>query len=163
MHLLAALAFSLHALGMATAVHAVLKTRTSQGAIAWAFGLVTLPYVSLPLYWVFGRDRFMGYVKARREEGAQISGLRKSLAARTLDAASLPAGDPALYGVFDQLAHMPFVTGNDGMILAFNSQGHAQRQTPAVMARNGKRLIAMTREIRRLLADGEAGPSLGRR
>ncbi|HEX4385686.1 MAG TPA: phospholipase D-like domain-containing protein, partial [Myxococcales bacterium] len=117
MHPLAALAFLLHALGMATAVHAVLKTRTSQGAIAWAFGLVTLPYVSLPLYWVFGRDRFMGYVNARREEGEQIASLRKSLAAKTLDAASVPAGDPALYGVFDQLAHMPFVTGNRARLL----------------------------------------------
>ena len=111
-HVLAALAFFLHALGMATAVHAVLKTRTSQGAIAWAFGLVTLPYVSLPLYWVFGRDRFMGYVNARREEGVQIGDLRKSLAA-----ARTPASLPGDLNVFSQLAHAPFVTGNSARLL----------------------------------------------
>jgi DNA-binding IclR family transcriptional regulator len=58
---------------------------------------------------------------------------------------------------------VPLVTSNDGTILAFNSQGHAQRQTPAAMAKNGKRLIEMAREVRRLLANGHAGPSLGRR
>jgi DNA-binding IclR family transcriptional regulator len=69
-------------------------------------------------------------------------------------------------GTFNANTHsvaVPFVTGSDEAVLAFNSQGHAQRQTPAVMARNGKRLIAMAREVRRRLADGHDGPSLGRR
>ena len=58
----------IHAVGIITAGHAVMKTRTSQGAIAWALALIGMPYVALPLYWVFGRDRFMGYVAARRGE-----------------------------------------------------------------------------------------------
>ena len=66
-HVFAILVPVLHGLGIVTAVHAVMKTRTSQGAIAWAFALITVPYLALPLYWVFGRDRFMGYVNAGAE------------------------------------------------------------------------------------------------
>lgn len=69
-------------------------------------------------------------------------------------------------GTFNATTHsvaVPFVTGNDETILAFNSLGHAQRQTPSVMARNGKRLVEMVREIRRRLANGQPGPSLGMR
>ena len=78
----------LHGLGIVTAVHAVMKTRTSQGAIAWAFALITVPYLALPLYWILGRDRFVGYVNARREEGERIGNLRASLAQSSLDVAS---------------------------------------------------------------------------
>jgi cardiolipin synthase len=53
-------------LGVISAVDAVMKTRTSQGAIAWAVSLVTFPYVSVPLYWIFGRSEFHGYVQAHR-------------------------------------------------------------------------------------------------
>ena len=117
LHVLAGLALALHGIGLVTAVHAVMKTRTSQGAIAWAFALITVPYGALPFYWVFGRDRFMGYVKARRQEGAQVDNLRASLAKRSSDVALLPAGDPALYGVFDRLAQAPFVAGNQATLL----------------------------------------------
>lgn len=116
-HLLAILIPVLHGLGLLTAVHAVMKTRTSQGAIAWAFGLITVPYLALPLYWIFGRDRFMGYIRARREEGERIANLRASLARASLDVALLPAGDAAVYGVFDRLAHMPFAAGNTARLL----------------------------------------------
>ena len=54
----------LHGLGAVTAVHAVLHARTSQAAFAWAVGLVAFPYFALPLYWVFGRSKFHGYVLA---------------------------------------------------------------------------------------------------
>jgi len=116
-HLLAILVPVLHGLGIVTAVHAVMKTRTSQGAIAWAGALIVVPYVALPLYWVFGRDRFMGYVTARREEGKRIANLRESLALASLDVALLPTGDTAVYGVFNRLAHMPFAAGNTARLL----------------------------------------------
>ena len=49
-----------------TAIVAVRETRTPQGAVAWAVSLVTFPWVSLPLYWIFGRTKFNGYVDAMR-------------------------------------------------------------------------------------------------
>lgn len=53
-------------LGVISAVDAVMTTRTSQGAVAWAVSLVTFPYVAVPAYWVLGRSRFRGYVEAHR-------------------------------------------------------------------------------------------------
>jgi cardiolipin synthase len=41
--------------GILSAVHAVMSARTPQGSIAWAVSLVSLPYISVPAYWVFGR------------------------------------------------------------------------------------------------------------
>jgi cardiolipin synthase len=55
-------------LGVLSAVHAVMNSRTPQGSIAWGVSLVTFPYVSVPAYWVFGRNKFNGYVLARQQE-----------------------------------------------------------------------------------------------
>lgn len=55
-------------LGLLSAVHAIMSSRTPQGSIAWAVSLITLPYVSVPAYWVFGRNKFRGYVLARQHE-----------------------------------------------------------------------------------------------
>ena len=38
-----------------------MKVRTSQGTIAWVLSLVAFPYIAVPAYWVFGRNRFHGY------------------------------------------------------------------------------------------------------
>ena len=43
--------------GIVCAFLAVLETRTTQGAIAWAISLVTFPYLAVPLYLVFGRRK----------------------------------------------------------------------------------------------------------
>ncbi|GAA4422456.1 cardiolipin synthase [Bremerella cremea] len=55
-----------HILGLFAAIDAIMKARTSQGAIAWLLLLVLVPYVSLPFYWIFGRSKFQGYVNTRR-------------------------------------------------------------------------------------------------
>ena len=62
----AALVVLFHVLGFTSSIHAVMSTRTSQGAIAWAVTLNTFPYLAVPAYWVFGRSKFQGYVVARR-------------------------------------------------------------------------------------------------
>ena len=60
-------------LGVYSAVHAIMSTRTPQGSIAWAVSLVALPYVSVPAYWIFGRNKFKGYVLARQNELQQVN------------------------------------------------------------------------------------------
>ena len=40
----------IHAIGIGHAVDAIMKTRTPQGATAWAISLVILPYLALPIY-----------------------------------------------------------------------------------------------------------------
>ncbi len=65
-----------HALGFLSSIAAVMSTRTSQGAIAWAVSLNTFPNVSVPAYWILGRSKFQGYVTAKRaddEASGQIS------------------------------------------------------------------------------------------
>lgn len=51
----------LHLLGLFAAMHAVMHTRTPQGAIGWALGLLLLPYVTLLPYLYLGSSRFLGY------------------------------------------------------------------------------------------------------
>ncbi len=55
-----------HVLGVISSFHALMSTRTSQGAIAWIVSLNTMPLVSVPAYWVFGRNKFQGYVTLRQ-------------------------------------------------------------------------------------------------
>jgi cardiolipin synthase len=64
--MIAALVVIFHLLGAVSALHAVMSTRTSQGAVAWSVSLLTFPYLAVPAYWVFGRSKFQGYVVARR-------------------------------------------------------------------------------------------------
>jgi cardiolipin synthase len=67
-------------LGILAAAHAVMRTRTSQGAIAWAISLVTFPWVSLPLYAVFGRNKFNGYVRLRTSRDRAVHHMLEQLA-----------------------------------------------------------------------------------
>jgi cardiolipin synthase len=50
-----------HGLGVLNAIHAAFKVRQPQAAIGWALGLITFPYFAIPLYWTFGRAKFIGY------------------------------------------------------------------------------------------------------
>ncbi len=59
---LALTVISLHTLGVFTAMHAVVHARTPQGAMAWALGLVLLPYFTLVPYLYLGTSRFYGYL-----------------------------------------------------------------------------------------------------
>ncbi len=54
------------ALGVASALHALMRVRTSQGTAAWCIALVTFPWVAVPLYWIFGSSRFFNYVDTLR-------------------------------------------------------------------------------------------------
>jgi len=59
--------FLTYTYGVYCALDAIMQTRTAQGAIAWALALVTIPFVALPLYWVFGRAKFDDYIKTLRK------------------------------------------------------------------------------------------------
>lgn len=57
------------ALGVLSAVDAVMQSRTPQGSMAWALALAFLPLIALPLYWAFGRFGFDDYREAMRDFG----------------------------------------------------------------------------------------------
>ena len=50
-----------------TISHALANVRTSQATVAWTVGLISLPIVALPLYWVLARNKFHGYREVIRE------------------------------------------------------------------------------------------------
>ena len=68
----AVLVVFVEALGIIAALHAVMTARTSQGAIAWGISLVTFPWLTLPLYAIFGRNKFLGYVSLRHLKDEKI-------------------------------------------------------------------------------------------
>jgi cardiolipin synthase A/B len=63
MMLFAALGYGL---GVLNAAHAVMHVRSSRGAVAWSIALITLPFLTIPLYWIFSRNKFQGYAETLR-------------------------------------------------------------------------------------------------
>ncbi len=118
---LLALAGFLYALlelsGIAAAADAVMTNRTTQGSIAWAVALVTLPLIALPLYLVFGRSKFAGYVSARRAGKLEIHHIAEKLK-RDLGAFRVDFDDfQAEIRAVERLASMPFTRGNAAELL----------------------------------------------
>ncbi|MGA7951885.1 MAG: cardiolipin synthase [Gloeobacterales cyanobacterium] len=106
-----------HILGAISSIHAIMGTRTSQGAIAWAVSLNTFPYVAVPAYWVLGRSRFQGYTTARNGKLQDIAGVSDNAVASTLDFQP-PAKEISPAGLAaERLAGIPFLTGNSVELL----------------------------------------------
>ena len=115
--MLALVALLFHILGIVSSLHAVMSTRTSQGAIAWAVSLITFPYVAVPAYWVLGRNRFQGYVTARRADDEQIQDLVRR-AGKSVMSSAVPVEEQsaaARAGV--GLAEIPILEGNSAELL----------------------------------------------
>lgn len=106
-----------HTAGVLSAVNALFSARSSQGAIAWVMSMITFPYVAVPLYWVFGRDRFVGYVKARRRGSAELDALRRELERNRADLSPYGPEAEGPFGVIEKLADMPFTRGNQVELL----------------------------------------------
>ncbi len=111
------IAFSLHVLGVLTAIHAIMTARTSQGAIAWALLLITFPYVTLPAYGLFGRGKFQGYVKARRAGDSQIDHVARALEKKMRLFRVRDEDTDPKYRALEELAEMPFTSHNHAQLL----------------------------------------------
>ncbi len=99
-------------LGLVSSVHAILHTRTAQGAIAWVVSLNTISVVAVPLYWVFGRSRFEGYVNALRDCNLVMDEEKnKRLAAFAPWVVEGPEHFPE-YRAIRRLSLYPFFSGN---------------------------------------------------
>jgi cardiolipin synthase len=59
-------------LGFMCAASAILRARTPQGATAWVIGLITLPFFTVPIFFIFGRSKFYGYTNRRRMQDEKI-------------------------------------------------------------------------------------------
>jgi cardiolipin synthase len=110
---------SFHVVGFFSSIHAVMGTRTPQGAIAWGIALNTFPYVTVPAYWILGRSRFQGYVTSRNEEDREIRHVNReaeklvgSYRVAESEMSDAPGGRAA-----QRLAGMPYLRGNDVKLL----------------------------------------------
>jgi len=70
--ILATLVVLVEILGLLAAIDAVMRAKTSQGAIAWGISLLTFPWLALPLYAIFGRNKFRGYASLRHIKDKKI-------------------------------------------------------------------------------------------
>ena len=106
-----------YALALFCVLRVLLSSRTPQGAIAWIVALLSFPYISLILYALFGRNRFSGYVRARRTGDLEVAHFVESLEASLAHARrSAPEHAPEL-AVLTQLVQIPFSGQNHCRLL----------------------------------------------
>lgn len=106
-----------HCLGAASAARALFTARSSQGALAWVMSMITFPYVAVPLYWIFGRNRFQGYVTSRRAGDRAVNAMAPELHAARAFPDPHAEHVPGLVPVLERLAELPFTAGNDARLL----------------------------------------------
>jgi cardiolipin synthase len=102
-----------HVLGFVTSIHAVMGTRTAQGAVAWVVALNTFPYVAVPAYWVLGRSKFEGYVTARQDGDHEIRHIARSAADKVRHLRSDRNERSASSRTGENLARIPYLRGNE--------------------------------------------------
>ena len=103
--------------GFATAIDAIMTTRTSQGTTAWVFALATIPLVAVPLYLIFGRSRFSDYNEALEDfENELADGMEKAahgaLGGFNVSRDAADGREEGEMRAFDQMATLPFTSGN---------------------------------------------------
>jgi len=99
-----------HLLGLLHSVHVLIHVRSSQGAIAWMLAFVIMPWVAIPFYWVTGRTKFEGYVKARRSGEGELRDVSREMRDKLQDFALPP--DDAFGRAAEFLGGLPFTKGN---------------------------------------------------
>src|SRR5438067_1549424 len=104
-------------LGILSAIRAVMDARTPQGAIAWAIALIAFPYLALPLFWIFGKRKFEGYVIERRSALSEASPVAQKAFQALVDRGLLVRTEQSQELPFERLAKLPFTTGNDAELL----------------------------------------------
>jgi len=108
------------------AVLAIQSSRTPQGATAWSIALISLPFLTLPLYWIFGRSKFHGYVQAHRGVNARVEGRVEQILEDIRDkAASAPEGMDSFFHLVGDLTKLPFTRGNTVDLLVDGQQTFA--------------------------------------
>lgn len=146
----------LYVLAVVSALEAVLKGRTSQGAIAWTICLLTFPLLSVPLYLVFGRNRFDGYREQRGIIETRILEFLRDTGVRVEEFALPEQADGGLPLALLRLARMPATRGNRVELLV---DGAATFDSIAAGLARAERYILFQFYI---IRDDELGRRLGR-
>ena len=106
-----------HIAGALTSVQAVMRTRTSQGTIAWVVSLNTFPYVAVPAYWIFGGNKFEAYVAARRADLGETQREAADYLEKLRQGHLLADEGSVRSHLLRRLTGMPATLGNDAELL----------------------------------------------
>jgi len=104
-------------LGIISSIHAVMATRTPQGSIAWAISLITIPVISVPAYWVFGRSKFDGYITKWCCLPSYVEKEMQEVINQMLPYAVKNSIHFPEYEAATRLARSPLIKGNDVSLL----------------------------------------------
>ncbi len=115
--LITTLATLMEILGIISAFSALLNARTSQGAVAWVVSLLTFPVIAVPIYWIFGRTKFRGYVDAKHTGDMELHHITRNKKLIEGEWAHLPDSYQGQLQALDKLAKLPFTTGNNVQLL----------------------------------------------
>ncbi|MDG1207286.1 MAG: cardiolipin synthase [Pseudomonadales bacterium] len=108
---------TVYVLGVISAFHAIFTARTPQGASAWSVSLIAMPYLSVPLYLVFGRSRFQGYVHARKNQISVVTdALQDARNKIVADSDNTWLTKEAIRGI-ERLSRLPLAGGNQVKLL----------------------------------------------
>ncbi|WP_203143613.1 cardiolipin synthase [Marinobacter mangrovi] len=116
--LLTLLLLVVYGLALFCVLRILLHYRTAQGAIAWIIALLAFPYLTLPLFFLFGRNRFAGYIKARRSGDEALNQLLSVFSEEDQLTRIPDSADPSPeLRVLTRLVGQPFTRGNHCTLL----------------------------------------------
>jgi cardiolipin synthase A/B len=102
-----------YVLGVVNAAHAVMYVRSSRGAVAWSMALMMLPWLAIPLYWIFGRNKFEGYAELLRSAYFKHHEAVHEIYQEILQFKKEPPPElKTLQVLADEFNVLPFTTGN---------------------------------------------------
>lgn len=107
----------LYVLAIVSAIESILQGRTSQGSIAWTISLLSMPWLAVPLYLVFGRNKFDGYLEKRDEMEAESQRLIRATTSTVAEHVIPTSADTPLYSSLLSLARIPATRGNEVELL----------------------------------------------
>jgi cardiolipin synthase len=107
----------LQLLGLLSSIHAILWTRTPQGAIAWSVSLIAFPIIAVPAYWVLGRSKFNGYAGVLRDTSLGIQDRLDQLSNDLRPYLVEAPGTFPEYEAIKKLSRLQFVSGNEVELL----------------------------------------------
>ncbi len=111
------------------AVREVMNSRTSQGSIAWLLSLFFLPFMTVPLYFVFGWRSFSDYARIQ-------STLGRAERARRADELGLTDHEETRdWPVLSRVAGIPFLSGNEADLLIDGDQTFSAIKTAIANAK----------------------------
>ena len=109
-------------LGVLSAVQAIMQSRTSQGAIAWAVSLVLFPLFAVPLYWVFGSRKLHGCLDARRAGDLHLAAIAEDMTQDSYAYRRSESVDEEPFHSIQKLTRFPFYAGNSVSLLIDGDQ-----------------------------------------